>query len=252
MASGSIESILSALPHEDLLRMAEAGNTAVECMSALHRRRSNLVLVAIEGHGDFVEWNHYPPFDAIDSRSHAQYYFHAHPAEDRDDPDYGHFHTFIRAQGMPPRIVASAVGGEPARGAESGGACHLIAISMSRAGFPERLFTTNRWVTDEIWYRAADAIAALDRFVITSQLPSRQLNQWLTAMIVLFRPQIEQLLITRDRVIEEWQNEHPDQNALEDRRLEITSSTDISIQDQIEALDRALDACTPVKSSIAS
>lgn len=241
MASSNIESTLAALPRDTLLRMAEAGNTAVECMAALHRRKSNLVLNAIEGHGEFFEWKHYPPCDASDCQTHAQYYFHAHPAEDRDDPDYGHFHTFMRAQGMPPGMSPAPLHGDRANVGQSAGACHLIAISMSRTGFPERLFTTNRWVTDETWYRAADVIVALDRFALASWRPSRPLNQWLTAMIVLFRPQIEQLLMARDRVVEVWQKMHLDQNALEDRRLDIPSSLDISIQAQIEALDNVLE-----------
>ncbi len=82
----------------------------------------------------------------------------------------------------------------------------------------------------------------LDRFVVDLDHPSRPLNDWLTAMVVLFRPQIEELLIERDRVILQWQAEHVDTDVFEDRRLEIVSSIQISLHNQIEWLDRQLDA----------
>ena len=41
---------------------------------------------------------------------------------------------------------------------------HLVAIALDYAGEPIRLFTTNRWVTGETWYRADDVIKMLDCF----------------------------------------------------------------------------------------
>jgi hypothetical protein len=126
--------------------------------------------------------------------------------------------------------------------ADNNALSHLIAISMSPMGMPERLFTTNRWVTGETWYRAAHVIAVLDRFIIDLDHPSRLVNEWLSAMFVLFRPKIEELLIERDRVILQWQSDHIDTDAFEDRRLEIVSSVEISLYSQIEWLDRQLDS----------
>jgi len=185
--------------------MANAGVKAVACISDLHARRSNLVVEVLRGSGDFTEWEHYPPDDVRDPKSGAQYYFHAHPPDERDHPDYGHFHLFMRSKGVPPGIRPGEMSDfvSPASGNDA--PSHLIAISMTPAGLPERLFTTNRWVTAETWYRAADLMSMLDRFVIDLDHPSRSLNDWLTAMVVLFRPQIEQLLMERDRVTLQWQ-----------------------------------------------
>jgi hypothetical protein len=82
----------------------------------------------------------------------------------------------------------------------------------------------------------------LDRFIIDLDHPSRLVNEWLSAMFVLFRPKIEELLIERDRVILQWQSDHIDTDAFEDRRLEIVSSVEISLYSQIEWLDRQLDS----------
>jgi hypothetical protein len=222
--------------------MANAGVKAVACISDLHARRSNLVVEVLRGSGDFTEWEHYPPDDVRDPKSGAQYYFHAHPPDEQDHPDYGHFHLFMRSKGVPPGIRPGEMSDfvSPASGNDA--PSHLIAISMTPAGLPERLFTTNRWVTGEIWHRADDLISMLDRFVIDLDHPSRSLNDWLTAMVVLFRPQIEQLLMERDRVILQWQADHSDTDVFEDRRLEIVSSMRISLHNQIEWLDRQLDA----------
>jgi hypothetical protein len=221
--------------------MADAGVKVVDCVRDLHARGSNLVTEVLRGGGDFTQWEHYPPDDVHDPESHAQYYFHAHPPEDREVRDYGHFHTFMRAEGMLGRSRRTDVK-DTLAAADNNALSHLIAISMSPMGMPERLFTTNRWVTGETWYRAAHVIAVLDRFIIDLDHPSRLVNEWLSAMFVLFRPKIEELLIERDRVILQWQSDHIDTDAFEDRRLEIVSSVEISLYSQIEWLDRQLDS----------
>jgi hypothetical protein len=232
----------SDLSREALLRMANAGVKAVGSIADLHAGGSNLVIEVLRGSGDFIQWKHYPPDDVRDPQSHAQYYFHAHPPDERDQPDYGHFHLFVGPQGVPASSRHAKVRNLAASASDKDAPSHLIAISMTPAGMPERLFTTNGWVTGETWYRAADVIGMLDRFVIDLDHPSRPLNDWLTAMVVLFRPQIEELLIERDRVVLQWQAEHADTDVFEDRRLEIVSSIRISLHNQIEWLDRQLDA----------
>jgi hypothetical protein len=227
-----------------LSRMAEAAVKVVNCIHELHQSGSNLVMEALRGSGskEFTEWEHYPSDDVHDPKSHAHYYFHVHSPDGRDRPDYAHFHTFMRSRGMPAGTRRTEVGG--ASSTEGEPMSHLVAISMTPAGMPERLFTTNRWVTAETWYRAPDVIAMLDGFVVHKDQPSRLLNQWLTAMFVLFRPQIEHLIIERDRAIEQWRSLHPGSDIFEDRRLDITSSVDISLHQHIKWLDSQLEMCS--------
>jgi hypothetical protein len=226
-----------------LTRMAAAAETAVDCIHELHEAGSNLAIEALRGSEDFVEWEHYPPDDVRDPETHAQYFFHAHAPDGRERPDYAHFHTFMRAKGMPAGVRPVEVdGGASGSSVADEPMSHLIAISMTPSGMPERLFTTNRWVTAETWYRAPDVVAMLDRFVLGQAGPSPLLNRWLAAMLVLFRPQIEQLLIERDVAVERWHSTHPGLDVFEDRRLEITSSLDISVERQIAWLDRPTEA----------
>ena len=110
---------------------------------------------------------------------------------------------------------------------------HLVGISMNRQGFPIRLFTTNRWVTGETWYTCDDVLSILDVFEMDHAYPSWPVNIWITAMLRLFRPQITQLMIKRDEAVAAWIEDKPDENPYEDRKLEITSFLDISVDEQI-------------------
>jgi hypothetical protein len=246
MAPGATASFLpatsSALSREMLSRMAAAAETAVDCISDLHEAGGNLVIEALRGSGEFVEWEHYPPDDVQDPKTHAQYFFHAHAPEDRERPDYAHFHTFMGSRGMPAGIRPAELDGcASCSGADGEAMSHLVAISMTPSGMPVRLFTTNRWVTAETWYRATDVIAMLDGFAVDADGGSPLLDRWLTAIMVLFRPQIERLLIERDAAVDRWRSTHPESDFFEDRRLEITSSVEISLEWQIEWLDNQID-----------
>lgn len=230
-----IDDPLGGLSRDDLELMLAAGYEVRECMRVLHKVGRNLVLEILEGQGDFVQYQHYPKGDVYDPETHSQYYYHAHrPGE------HGHFHLFLRAAGMPPGIEPAPYDGRAPRPLGKDAVAHLVAISMDRWGRPVALFTTNRWVTAETWYRAGDVIRMLDRFEIDHAWPSWPTNRWLGAMVRLFRPQIARLLIERDRMVEAWQRRHPDRDVYEDRELEVTSILPVSIDDQIRRIEERL------------
>jgi hypothetical protein len=230
---------LATLPRDPLHEMARAGERILECYRVLRKASANVVGEALKGQGDFYEWDHYPKGDVYDHETHSQFYYHAHPVELRGG-EHGHFHTFLRPKGMPPGMKPVPLPDLvlPKDGNEA--LSHLVAISMNRAGYPIRLFTTNRWVTGEYWYAADDVSAMLDNFEVDHAYPSWPLNIWITNMIRLFRPQIEKLLRQRDAAVSAWTARHEDRNPYEDRELEITSMTEIAVEDQIEAVRAAL------------
>ncbi len=117
---------------------------------------------------------------------------------------------------------------------------HLVAIAVDFRGEPICLFTTNRWVTGETWYRAEDVTQMLDRFVVAEREPSAVVNRWIGAMIQLFRPQIAALLQARDETVMAWRRRRRTQ-VFEDPRLEITSSLDVQLDTQLALVDRARD-----------
>jgi hypothetical protein len=82
-------------------------------------------------------------------------------------------------------------------------------------------------------------IELLDRFEIDHTYPSWAANRWITAMVALYQPQITQLLIERDVVIDAWAESH-DGDVLEDRDLEVTSKISLDIKHQIKQINKAL------------
>lgn len=230
---------LDRLPRDSLLRMQEAGSNIVECYRILAKTGDNIVGELIKNVDTFFEWNHYPDGDVYDAVTHSQYYYHAHPPEERPG-EHGHFHTFLRPGGMPPGTDPSVAPDYASPDDPDDALSHLIAISMDTAGLPKKLFTTNRWVTGEVWYKAKDVNAMLDFFDIDHAQPSWPVNIWISSMVCLFKPQIEALVLARDDVVAQWIADHPDENTFEDRNLEVTSELDIDVDSQIERIERAL------------
>ncbi len=231
---------LTALSQGGLEVMAEAGREVVDVHRVLAKSGDNLVGELLRNQGNFYEWDHYPPGDVYDHETHGQYYYHAHPVSQRFEGEHGHFHTFLRPKGMPAGVAPAAVPDLVKPTGDNDALSHLIAISMTGAGFPYRLFTVNRWVTGETWYPSAGVIKMLDHFEIDHARPSWPVNRWITALVRLYRPQIEALLKMRDETVAQWQGRQAAKNIFENRDLEVTSYLDIDVEAQIRAIGRIL------------
>jgi hypothetical protein len=236
---------------EEIERMAAAALVINDCRRELAARQRNVVTEVMAGETAISEWRHYPEGEAYDPKSHAQYFYHSHPALERPPPEHGHFHTFLRAEGMPtgvaplllPEIAVADVGALPPQAAPlkrgtKEEVSHLVAIAVDARGEPIRLFTTNRWVTGETWYRADDVIRMLERFAVNQPEPAATLNLWVGAIHRQFRPQIAALLRARDDTIVTWRRRRRT-HVFEDPTLEITSSLEINLGAQLAFLDRA-------------
>ena len=229
-------------------RMIAAAAVIRDCRSELALRNTSLVSEITAGDPAICAWRHYPDGEVYDPERHAQYFFHAHTPDSEQGLERGHFHTFLRAEGMPGGVaplllpelaVADAVPAPQAAPLKHGTrdeVSHLIAIAIDARGEPVRLFTTNRWVTGETWYRAEDVIKMLDHFAVMGGGPSVVVNRWIGAMVELFRPQIAALLHARDETVMAWRRRRRT-HVLEDPRLEITSSLDSELDTQLAIVD---------------
>lgn len=243
-----------------LERQARYGAEVVRWRDALAHDGRTVVSAALGGETRVFHWRHYPAGDVYDPATHAQYFYHAHPPDARSGAhasEHGHFHAFLRTRGLRPGarplvMPELAIAGHPAaprQAAPSAPApagepdeqwAHLAAIAMDRTGQPLRLFTTNRWVTGETWYAAADVAASLDRFSIGGDAPS-PLDHWITALIGLFRPTIVRLLTERDAAVMNFRRRRRGKvHVLEDRRLEIASWAAIDVDAEIRRVLAAL------------
>jgi len=211
-------------------RLEDMQRGAQLCVAALHVLASkglNTITAVLGGHGALVEWQHYPgDKDVFDPRSGSQYYFHSHAKNGKASAEHGHFHLFGRA---------AHSGMQAARKEQP--CTHLLGISVNAQGLPVRLFTTNRWVTDEQWLSGCQVLELIDSFSIGKRQPSQALHQWLRGMLLLFRPQIEGLIAQRDAWLQRAVNDRPLEKVLEDRRIHIISSTKAAFFEQVQAMD---------------
>ena len=233
---------VSGLSRDMLEAMAEAAREVRTCQRVLAKTGDSVVGELLRGQGAIHEWRHYPQGDVYDSEYHAQYYYHCHPEEERPGGEHGHFHTFLRALGMPEGVRPAPLPDYTPPPGDNDALSHLVGIAMDQNGRAVRLFTTNRWVTGETWYAAPDVVRMLDAFVIDHARPSWPANRWITAMLRMFRPQVEELLHERDATIRRWAAAHPDANVHEDRALEVTSEIPICVEEQLAAIEGALRA----------
>ena len=231
--------LLAAWPRRTLFDMRDAGERVLECHRILDNTDDNMVGELIKNVETFYEWNHYPDGDIYDSISHSRFYYHAHPPEGRPG-EHGHFHTFIRPKGMPDDVKPAAVPDYEAPEDPDDNLSHIIAISMDNAGLPIKLFTTNRWVTGEVWFTAADVHRLIGLFQIDHAQPSWPVNLWITSMVQLFDPQIRALVLARDRTVSDWADQHPGTSVFKNQELEVTSEMDIDIDAQRTAIEAAL------------
>lgn len=234
-----IRAALETLPTEKLNSMLLAGAQIKNCYRLLlkNEQYGNVVREVLKSEGQFVEYDHYPSGDVHDKDTNCQYFYHAHRGLNGEN---GHFHTFVRAKGMPDGITPIDYDGDTEWPSGDDALSHLVAISMDSRGYPIGMFSTNRWVTGETFYNAADVVKMLDSFEMDLLYPSWPVNIWITATMRLFRPQVESLLYQRDESIEKWRNSYPDKDVYEDRALEVTSSVLIDVDAQVQLVTEAL------------
>ena len=248
----------------DLPERQAAAAALRECRAALAARGSTVIGEANGGlPDDIVDWRHYPEGEVYDPKTHAQYFYHRHPAPARRPPgpaEHGHFHLFLRGEGIPPGMAplllpelavadprAAQRQSAPLKQGGRDEVCHLVAIAVDAAGEPIRLMATNRWVTGETWYRADDVIRMLSRFRLAPDGSLALLNRWLGALLALFQPEIAALLRQRDKAVLErrwrWRT-----NVFEDPRLEVIAGVEIDLETRLAAIDAAA-AAPPIAAS---
>lgn len=220
---------------DNINELKSAAKKIKECYRLLNKGGLNIVGEILKGQGTFYQMNHYPQDDVYDSETHSQYYYHNHRGVEHE---HGHFHTFLRAPSIPEHI-------QPMKNLKrselwplgDNALVHFVGISMNDEGFPIGLFATNRWVTDQTWYSAADTITLLDKFCIDHAYPNLVVNQWISAIFILFRPHIISLLQHRDKVIAAMGKEDVSYDILEDRELEITGAFMITPDEWLQQLN---------------
>ena len=205
---------LPATPaRRELGALRRAGAELLDVIEALQRKGRNVVTELLPSAGRMQQWDHHPEDDAFDLVSGYRWYYHAHPLPGGAG-EHGHFHVFDAVRG---------------------GYCHLVALSVAPDGLPRRAFTTNRWVTNEVWSPATRVLRKLRGFRMQQPAGLALVHRWLAAALALFRPQLERLLGERDRRVAQALVARP--NLFEDRRTQLLSECRIDLARQLAWLD---------------
>ncbi|MDX5298392.1 MAG: hypothetical protein LPK85_05515 [Gammaproteobacteria bacterium] len=221
-------------PHRNSLK--EAATTFFEVMEAFGRLGEHPVTATIrDGPQPFTQFTHYPQDDVDDIQTGYAWYYHAHaPSRERPWSEHGHFHCYAYTENVPADVKPVALPRHP--DPVAGGLIHLIALCMNEAGVPYRLFTLNRWASDEWLFPAQTVVNLAKAFHLEN--PRHQLtSRWLGVMLRLLQPQIEWLVAARDRRI--FPN-YPDlsPNFSESPELEITSTLTFDLDEHLAAVER--------------
>ena len=153
------------------------------------------------------------------------YFYHAHAMHGAAGQEHGHFHLFAQ--------LGADAGGTPRY-------THLVAVGVDARGLPLRLFTTNRWVTDETWLPAKRVIALTAKIAAAGVRDDSGVQHWLRLQLGVFAPQIAELLRHRDRRMELRLQRGGRPGLFEDRRLHVISQCQVSVEHQLMALDRSI------------
>jgi hypothetical protein len=223
--------------YKQLPAMQEAAKSLLDCYASLASTHSHLLDGLLEGRSP-EQWAHYPEDDVIDHTNGYQYFYHSHAPEDRSNSEHGHFHLFARTDvecnqidEAKERDFLSQFGATPIDAVTGS----LLCLSLNARGVPTKFFTVNRWVTGDRFFDAETTLGLLNRFSMTIAQPST-VNQFLAAMVQLFWPQIEQLLMKRDEKLFDSVKRGNRTRILEDKRTEILTSVPIDVDNQMMML----------------
>ncbi len=208
----------------------------LESQQQLHAEHQGLhaFMLANSLHEDeepFTAMRHYPKGDRIDYESGGQYFYHCH-RENFETEEHGHFHVFIRASGWPKSYRLPAI---PERDKYSDNPMtHVISIGLNRHGQPIRLFTVNRWVSQECWFEAERLRRMSQKFSLNVQKNEqwKLLDDWIENLVHLFMPQTLWLQQQRDEMVKDIVSADP----YHDTDFEELSSLSINLEQQIQWL----------------
>lgn len=230
---------LSALAPKRLARMRRAQRELSVAIRAFRRTGGHPVRDVLGGApAPFTRYAHYPTDDVDDVPRGYAWYYHAHePGPSRPWDEHGHFHLYCYPKLFEGKATPRAL---PRQGdaARDSGITHLFGLCLSEQGAPVRLFTINRWASNEHMYAAPDLLPVIDRFSLGRETPHPLVSRWLGAMVRLLHPQIGWLMHERDRVLGERRKIDPEGYS-EDRTLDVVSTLAFDLGEVHAALDAA-------------
>jgi hypothetical protein len=213
-----MQSLTAAVKPRNAL-LVRAANEYANVIREFAALESNPVLELLQNVVQF-ELDHKYPADPLSfAHDHWRAYYHSHVSPISVNGEHGHFHFFCR--------VAET-------GVKSEDWTHVAGLSIDMQGQPLMWFTVNQWVTGDAWVPAEDLFNRLE----LSLLPKNEglLLRWTMTMLCLYRDELRELLIFRDRKILSMQQKNTEQNILQSRSIYELSSSSINVLDKLSAV----------------
>ena len=172
-------------------------------LGELERAGTTVMALARRGRPQ-TPWTLYPGEHGVfDRTTRCQFYYHAHAGATHEA---GHFHT-VRL--FPDRTA------------------HLVAISMTDAGWPQRLFTLNLWAIGDAYAPPAPLKRWVREWRLAEAHGEPRLVRFVNLVFAAFRPEIERLQDEKVAALRAWRAAHPGRDPFEDRSLEVLSEVAI-------------------------
>jgi len=165
----------------------------------LERAGTSVMALARQGRPQ-APWTLYPDESGVfDRATRCQFYYHAHAGARHEA---GHFHTV--------RLFHDRT-------------AHLVAISMTERGWPQRLFTLNLWAIGDAYAPPARLKRWAREWRLAETRGEPRLVRFVNLVFEAFRPAIERLQDEKAAALRAWRANHPGRDPFEDRSLEILS-----------------------------
>jgi hypothetical protein len=173
-------------------------------------RRGVTVIELIRRGQPLEPWRLYPGESGIfDRHTRWQFYFHTHPDSAHEA---GHFHTV--------RLFPDHT-------------AHVVAISMDKRGWPQALFTVNLWATGDTDEPPERLKRFAREFHVDERRGSREVVTFVNLVYRTFLPEIEALQDAKAGMLAAYRERHPEQDAFDDRTLEVLSRVEIDVRARV-------------------
>ena len=169
-------------------------------------RAGTSVMTLARGGRPQEPWTLYPGEAGVfDRATRCQFYYHAHAGATHEA---GHIHT-VRL--FPDRTA------------------HLVAISLTEGGRPQRLFTLNLWAIGDAYAPPAQLKRWVGAWGLAEARGEPRLVRFVNLVFAAFGPQIARLQDEKDAALRAWRAAHPGQDPFADRALEVLSAVAVDL-----------------------
>jgi hypothetical protein len=189
-----------------------AARALVRLVEGLAHRGTTLMALATGG-GRTPAFRPYPRPPIYDARTRSLLAYHRHVDDEPWLREAGHFHA-VRILRLRPREERAS----------------LVAISMSRGGWPRALFTVNLWSWRDRSQRAAQLRAHVRHFRLRVGGRCRRLARFANLVLQAYGPEIERLQEEKLQELARLRRRRPGAKVTADRSIDLLSSLAIDVR----------------------